>query len=49
MTSRNHSALYDAAVIDMLLGALLDNGGHWMRFYHPADCERVAEMIRRGR
>ena len=49
LTSRNHSALYDAAMIDTLLGALLDSGGQWTRFYHPADCERVADMIRRGR
>ena len=49
LTSRNHSALYDEAVIDTLLGALLDSGGQWTQFYRPADCERVADMIRRGR
>ena len=49
LTSRNDSALYDGAVVDALLAALLDAGGHWTRFYHPADCERVAQRIRRGR
>ena len=49
LTSRNHSALYDAAMIDTLLGALLDSGGQWTRFYSREDCERVADGIRRGR
>ena len=49
LKSRNHSGLYDEAVIDTLLGALLDSGGQWTQFYRPADCERVADMIRRGR
>ena len=49
LTNRNDSALYDGAVVDALLSALLDAGGHWTRFYRPADCERVAERIRRGR
>ena len=48
LTSRNDSALYDAAVIDTLLEALLDGGGHWARFYSREDCERVAAEIRRG-
>ncbi|MDD9984605.1 MAG: hypothetical protein OXU81_25135 [Gammaproteobacteria bacterium] len=47
LTSRNHSALYDAAMVDTLLGALLDRGGHWTRFYTREDCERVADGIRR--
>ena len=49
LKNRNESALYDAAMIDTLLAALLEAGGHWTRFYRPADCERVAERIRRGR
>ena len=49
LTNRNHSALYDAAAIDAFLGALLDSGGHWTRFYDREDCERVADLIRRGR
>lgn len=49
LTTRNHSTLYDAAVIDTLLAALLDSKGHWMRFYRRDDCERVADTIRRGR
>ena len=49
LTNRNHSALYDEAVIDTVLGALLDSGGHWTRFYSREDCERVADGIRCGR
>ena len=49
LTSRNHSALYDKAMIDTLLAALLDGGGHWTRFYGGEDCERVGDGIRRGR
>ena len=49
LTSRNHRALYDTAMIDALLAALLDSGGHWTRFYCPEDCERAANRIRRGR
>ena len=49
LTNRNDSALYDGAMIDTLLAALLDRGGHWTRFYTPEDCERVAVGIRRGR
>ena len=49
LTSRNRSALYDEAMIDTLLAALLDRGGHWTRFYGCEDCERVADGIRRGR
>ena len=40
LKNRNESALYDAAMIDTLLAALLEAGGHWTRFYRPADCER---------
>ena len=47
--SSNHSALYRGVVIDSLLAALLDGGGHWTRFYSPADSERVADRIGRGR
>ena len=47
LKSRNDSALYDEAVVDTLLKTLLDVGGHWARFYSPADCERVADGIRR--
>ena len=49
LTNRNHSALYDEAMIDTLLAALLDSGGHWTRFYGREACERVADGIRRGR
>ena len=49
LKSRNDSALYDGVMIDTLLKALLDTGGHWTRFYGPVDCERVADRIRRGR
>ena len=46
---KNRNDMYDAAMIDTLLAALLEAGGHWTRFYRPADCERVAERIQRGR
>ena len=49
LTSRNHSTLYDGAMIDTLLAALLDAGGHWTRFYGREECERVACRVRRGR
>ena len=49
LTSRNASALYDAATIDALLSALLETRGFWTHFYSPADCERVAARIRCGR
>ena len=49
LKNRNDSALYDGVMIDALLKALLDTGGHWTRFYSPADCERVADRIRRRR
>lgn len=48
LRSRNDSALYDGAMIDILLKALLDGGGRWARFYSREDCERVAEGIRGG-
>ena len=48
LMSRNDSALYDEAMIDTLLKALLDGGGCWTRFYGREDCERVADGIRRG-
>ena len=48
LMSRNDSALYDEAMIDTLLKALLDGGGRWTRFYSREDCERVADGIRRG-
>lgn len=49
LRSRNDSALYDEAMIDRLLPALLDAGGHWTRYYSREDCERVADGIRGGR
>ena len=49
LTSRNDSALYDGAMIDSLLAALLDAGGYWTRYYSAEDCERVANGVRRGR
>ena len=49
LENRNRSALYDAATIDALLAALLETGGAWMDFYQRADCERVADEIRRRR
>ena len=49
LQSRNDSAFYDGDMIDTLLTALLDRTGHWTRFYGREDCERVADMIRRGR
>ena len=48
LKSRNDSALYETVMVDALLKALLDTGGHWTRFYSPTDCERVADRIRRG-
>ena len=48
LMSRNDSALYDEAMIDTLLKALLDGGGCWTRFYGREDCKRVADGIRRG-
>ena len=47
LTSRNDSALYDEAMVDTLLKALLDGEGCWRRFYRREDCERVAGGIRR--
>ena len=47
LENRNRSALYDAATVDALLAALLDAGGAWTHFYGRADCERVADRIRR--
>ena len=49
LKSRNDNALYDEDMIGTLLKALLDTGGHWTRFYSPADCGQVADRIRRGR
>ena len=49
LRSRNDSTLYGGVMIDTLLKALLDRGGHWARFYGREDCERVADGIRRGR
>ena len=48
LMSRNDSALYDEAMIDTLLKALLDGGGCWTRYYSREDCERVADGIRHG-
>ena len=44
----NDNSVYDGATIDTLLDALLRSGGDWTHFYSPADCERVADRIRRG-
>ena len=49
LESRNDNTLYDENVVGSLLMALLDSGGHWTRFYSPADCELVAARIRRER
>ena len=49
LSNRNDSALYDEVMVDTLLRALLDAGGHWTRFYSRGHCERVADGIRRGR
>ena len=49
LRNRNDSALYDEAMVDTLLKALLDRGGNWTRFYGREDCERVAGRIRCGR
>ena len=49
LTSRNDSALYDEAMVETLLKALLDGGGCWTRFYGREDCERVADGIWRRR
>ena len=49
LSNRNDSVLYDEAMIDKLLPALLDAGGHWTRYYSREDCERVADGVRRER
>ena len=49
LKSGNDSALYDGAMIDTLLAALLDAGGHWTGYCSAEHCERVADGIRRGR
>ena len=49
LRSRNDSALYHGVMIETLLTALLDRGGHWTGFYGREDFERVADGIRRGR
>ena len=49
LTNRNDSTVCAPRTVDELLTALLDAGGDWMRFYSVADCERVADGIRRGR
>ena len=48
LKSQNANVLYDKAMIDTLLKALLETGGAWTQFYRPADCERVADRIRYG-
>ena len=48
LKNRNDNALYDKAMIDTLLNALLKAGGFWTRYYSVADCEKVADRIRRG-
>ena len=48
LKSRNDNALYDRAMIDTLLKALLEAGGSWTHFYSPSDCEQAADRIRRG-
>ena len=45
LTSRNDHEVYRNADIDRLLGALLDNGGAWTRFYSRTDCEVLAERL----
>ena len=47
--NRNDNSVYDRDTIDTLLDALLSAGGDWTHFYSAADCERVADRIRRGR
>ena len=49
LKSSNDSALYAGPIIDKLLDALLETGGHWIRFYTPGDCAQVAERIRHNR
>ena len=49
LKSRNDNALYDGAMIDTLLKALLEAGGCWRHFYSAADCEQTADGIRQGR
>ena len=49
LKNQNSNALYDKAMIHTLLRDLLKTGGAWTQFYSPADCERVADRIRRGR
>ena len=48
LCNMNDNSVYDGATIDTLLDALLRSGGDWTHFYSPADCERVADRIRRG-
>lgn len=48
LRNMNDNSVYDSATIDALLGALLRSGGAWTHFYSAADCERVADRIRRG-
>ena len=49
LKSSNDSTQYAGPIIDKLLDALLETGGHWIRFYTPGDCAQVAERIRHNR
>ena len=49
LKSQNDNVLYDQAMVDTLLNALMESGGSWVRFYSPSDCELAADGIRHGR
>ena len=49
LENRNGNLMYRGTAPDVLLEALLKEGGAWSEFYAAADCEQVADMIRSNR
>ena len=45
LEDRNTNVLYQGSMPDVLLDSLIKEGGAWLEFYHPAECERLAELI----
>ncbi|MDE0001851.1 MAG: hypothetical protein OXQ29_04065 [Rhodospirillaceae bacterium] len=46
LENRNTNLLYKGSMADVLLRALMEEGGAWSEFYEPAECERAADLIR---
>ena len=45
LENRNTNVLYKGSMPGVLLEALIKEGGAWLEFYDPAECERLAEVI----